>query len=148
MQDDPWKGEQAKGDQDDKKPKKGNGKKEEKEEAKEEPKCKKGGKEEEPKKEAMKVAKKVAKKRPAAADLGDCAGEIKVPEDDPVSQYMYWDGVDPVKSIMLNRVHSNVWHKVLKAQTAAGVDIAAAKARASSDAIAAKDRFLRFKNML
>ena len=95
------------------------------------------------------------KKRPAAAKrkkkatkpTKDKKTEDGPEADDPVKKYLDWDGVNPSKAKILNRVHSNVWHKTLKTHVDAGMDVKAAKERAAKDASAAKERFLRFMNM-
>ncbi len=79
-------------------------------------------------------------------DASDCANLV-ANENDPISKYLTWDGTDPSKQVMVKRVHSAVWHSTLQEQLKKGMPEADAKARASKDAVAAKARFLKAKNM-
>jgi hypothetical protein len=113
----------------------------------------KAGKKE--KQEAAKKKKKTKKKKgtkkagiskkPAAAKGVSVTASIL---EDPIAAYLDWDGITPSRKIILNRVHSNVWHKTLKTQMDNGFSEEDAKARAAKDAKAAKTRFLKAKGLL
>lgn len=76
-----------------------------------------------------------------AEDLADLI------DNDPITPYLTWDTVNPPRAKMLNKVHSKVWHGTRNKMLRSGASMEDAKLKASKDAEAAKQRFLRAMGM-